>query len=320
MTKHTDIYLSGWGSYHPEGRLTNADIVARIDTTHEWLETHIGILERRKVLPGQTTTDMGAAAARRALATADVDATDIDVIIGTTGYDEMITPPSANRIANEIGAVGHGFDVKAACSGWFIGLDIAAAMVANNRASTVLVTAAENSAFNIDPTSRSGLPFFGDAAAAGVVQGRRPRQGLQVVATHGFSGNDHTSAVEVPNNGFFRMKTGETREWVEEAIIDMAKHMLHEVDAETSDLRAFVCHQANLRLIERLADQLGVPKDQHWHNVEWAGNTASAGAPSSLFEGIDANRASLVDGDLFLVTTVGAGLNATGTVLRWVSD
>lgn len=320
MTKHTDIYLSGWGSYHPEGRLTNDDIVSRIDTTHEWLETHIGILERRKVGPGETTTHMGAAAARDALIEAGIQATDIDLIVSSTGYDEMVTPPSSNRIAREIGAVGHGFDVKAACSGWFIGLDVASAMLANGRTSTVLVTAAENSAFNIDQTSRSGLPFFGDAAAAGVAQRDRPKQGLQVVATHGFSGNDHTTAVEVPTNGFFRMSTGETREWVEAAIIDMAKHMLHEVDAEVSDLRAFVCHQANLRLIERLAAQLGVPEDRHWHNVEWSGNTASAGAPSSLFEGIDANRESLVDGDLFLVTTVGAGLNATGTVFRWISD
>lgn len=320
MTKHTDIYLSGWGSYHPDLRLTNADIVSRIDTTHEWLETNIGILERRKAAPDETIATMAAIATRQALARAEVQPDELDLIIGTASYDDMLSPSSANRIAAEIGADAHGFDVKAACSGWIVGLDVASALLSNGTASRVLVTAGEHTDFGIDPSTRSGLPFFGDAAAAAVVQRERPARGLQVLATHGFSGNDHTTAVELPNNGYFRMNTGNTRVWVESAIVTMAQHMLSEVGAEVADLRAFVCHQANLRLIERLAARLGVPEDRHWHNVAWAGNTASAGAPTALFEGLDANGESLVDGDLILATTVGAGLNAAGAVFRWISD
>ena len=128
------------------------------------------------------------------------------------------------------------------------------------------------------------------------------------------------SAVEMPYAGWFRMDAARTRIWVEAAIAKMAQELLDRADVSVADVRVLVCHQANLRLIERIAADLGVPADRHWHNVEWAGNTASAGAPSALIHGLSQHQGDLEDGDLILMVTVGAGLNVIGALLRWVSD
>lgn len=314
------VFLSGWAAHHPEGRLTNDDLVARLDTTHEWLEAHIGILERRKAAPEQTLAQLTAPSAAEAIERAGLQASDIDTIVGTASYDDVNLPALAARVGDLIGCQGHAFDVKAACSGWMVGLDVAESFLLGGKAERVLVCAAEKSDIGVDPTDRSSLPFFGDAAASAVVQLERPAEGLEVLDVLRWSDNSMHDAVEIPYGGWFRMDAARTRTWVEAAIAKISQELLDRAGVGVADLRALVCHQANLRLIERIAADLGVPEERHWHNVTWAGNTASAGAPTALFEGIEEHRSELRDGDLILVVTVGAGLNVIGALLRWVAD
>lgn len=320
MMGATTVYLSGLSAYHPEGRLTNDHLVATLDTSHEWLDTKIGIRERRAAADHETVAQMATTASRQALAAAGIEANDLDLIIGTASYDDFALPALGARVGNELGTSAYAFDVKAACSGWMVGIDTAAAYLGTGRAHRALVCAAEKSALGVDPLDRNSRPFFGDAAAAAIVQIERPPQGLEVIIVRRASDNAEHDAVEIPYAGWFRMDAGRTRIWVEKAIDTMARDLLAAGGLGAADLRALVCHQANLRLLERLATSLGVDPERHWHNVEWAGNTASAGAPTALAEGLHANRDHLADGDPILVITVGAGLNVIGALLRWVSD
>lgn len=314
------VFLSGWAAHHPEGRLTNDELVDRLDTTHDWLVTHIGIEERRKAAPDQTLAQLTAPTAAEAIAHAGLRTGDIDTIVGTASYDDVNLPALAARVGDLIGCQGHAFDVKAACSGWMVGLDVAESFLLGGKSERVLVCAAEKSDVGVDPTDRTSVPFFGDAAAAAVVQLERPSAGLEVLDIRRWSDNTMHDAVEIPYGGWFRMDATRTRIWVEAAIAKMVQELLDGAGIGVGDLRALVCHQANLRLIERIADDLGVAPERHWHNVRWAGNTASAGAPTALFEGIEEHRDDLRDGDVILVVTVGAGLNVIGALLRWVSD
>jgi 3-oxoacyl-[acyl-carrier-protein] synthase-3 len=314
------VYLAGWAAHHPEGRLTNDDLVTSLDTTHEWLESRIGILERRIAADDETVAAMGAASVRGAAAGAGLDVGAIDLVISASSFDDHDMPASAARIAALLDSDAFTFDVRAACSGWLVGVEVAAAFLETGRASHVAVCATEKTSLSIDPTDRGTRPFFGDAAGATIVQSERPAQGLEVIDIRRWADNSAHDAVLIPNRGWFQMDGPRTRTWVEGAIAEVAKGLLDDHGLVAADLRGLVCHQANLRLIERVATDLGVPPERHWHNVEWAGNTSAAGAPTSLAAGLDANRADLRPGDPILVVTVGAGLNVVGSLLRWVSD
>jgi len=320
MSGTSHVFLSGWSAYHPEGRLTNHELVDRLETTYEWLESHVGIDERRKAAHDETIGHMGAVAATEAVANAGLKAGDIDLIIASSIFDDFIIPAAAARIGNLLGSQAHAFDVKAACSGWMAALDVAESFLLTDKATRVLVCAVEKSDLGVDPTDRTILPFFGDAAVAAVLQTERPASGLEVLDVRRASDNAMHDAVEMPYAGWFRMDGARTRIWVEDAIARLANELLDHAGIGVADLRALVCHQANLRLLERVAADLGMPPERHWHNVAWAGNTGAAGAPSALFDRIEANRDDLADGDLILVVTVGAGLNVIGALLRWVSD
>ena len=314
-------YIVGWGAEHPAGRLTNADLVARLDTTNEWIDRHVGISERRISLAGDTVASLGAAALAAALDRAGLAIPDVDLLIGATAFDDHDMPAAAARIADAAGSSAFTFDVRAACSGWPVGVEVARAMLAAGGTDTVAVVASDRTGPNVDPDDRASVVFFGDAAGATIVT-TRPRPGrpaLLVVDTEWHADNTEHGAVRIAHGDSFAMDGAATRRWVEKAMNDAAGQVLTRNGIRPEELRALVCHQANLRLLERFAAGLGVAPDRHWHNVEWAGNTGAAGAPTSLAQGLDAPGTEMRDGDHVLVVTVGAGLNVVATLLRWVA-
>ncbi len=319
MAGRGGVYLSGWAAHHPEGRLTNDELVATLATSHHWIESRIGIIERR-IAGDETVAQLGAAACRDALTSAGAAVDDIDLLIAAASFDDHDMPAAAARIASELDATAFTFDVRAACSGWLVGVELAAALLETGRARQVLVCAAEKTTIGVDPTDRATRPFFGDAAGATVVTGTRPRRGLELVEVRSFADNAEHEAVRIPRSGWFEMDGPRTRDWVEAHIARLSGELLEAHGLTAADLAGLVCHQANLRLLERVAADLGVPPERHWHNVEWAGNTSAAGAPTSLAAGLDAHAADLRDGDPILVVTVGAGLNVVAALFRWVDD
>ncbi|HWJ64996.1 MAG TPA: ketoacyl-ACP synthase III [Acidimicrobiales bacterium] len=312
-------YLVGWGAHHPAGRLTNDELIERLETTPDWLDSHVGIEERRISEADDTIGTLGAAALDHALAGAGLEAGDLDVIIGASSFDDHDMPAAAARIADEVGSGAFTFDVRAACSGWPVGIEIARTFLDTGRADTVAVVASERTSLSVDPEDRGTVVFFGDAAGAGIVtRGPVPPGGAaRIVDLAWHADNQEHAVVRIPHGGWFEMDGRHTRTWVEKAMAETAAQVLDRNGVASADLRALVCHQANLRLIERFAAQLGVPPERHWHNVEWAGNTSASGAPTSLAGGLDASAEQLDDGDHILVVTVGAGLNVVAMLLRW---
>lgn len=311
-------YLVGWGAHHPKGRLSNDELVARVDTSHEWLDEKVGIDERRVAGPGDTSAGLGATALELALTGAGATASDLDLIVASHSVDDFEIPALAARIAYLVGSAAFGFDVGAACSGWLVGLDVADAMLATGRATTVAVVAAERATLGAHPDDRASVVFFGDGAGAAILRRSPPARGLEVVDRIHWSDNREHAAVTQTRGGYFAMDATVTRTWVERAMVDAARALLDRNQLTPPEVRGLVGHQANLRLLERFAAALGVAPERHWHNVEWAGNTFSAGAPSALAEALDREAPELRDGDPILVVTVGAGLNVMATLLRWI--
>lgn len=314
------VYLSGWGSFHPSGQLTNQDIADRLDTSVEWISRHIGIESRCVAGPEDTASSMGARALSDAIAQAGCRPQDVGAVISATSFDVFDMPSTASRIAAHTGIEAFTFDVRAACSGWLVGIELARGLLHSGRASHVAVCAAEQVTLDVDPDDRATVVFFGDAAAAAIVQSQRPDRGLEVVDFEWGADNAAHDAVVVPHGGYFTMDARRTRTWVEQAIESQATEILERNGLSGADLRALVCHQANLRLLEWVSGRLGVPASRHWHNVEWAGNTSAAGAPSTLAQGLDNAEPELEPGDLFLVVTVGSGLNVAAALLRWMGE
>lgn len=311
-----EAYLAGWGSYHPEGALTNAELCRRMDTTSDWLLRHTGIAERRVAGPGDTVATMGATAVERALDVAGWEAHDLDLLICATSFNDMEMPAGAARIAATLGIEAQAFDVNAACSGWLAGVEVASALLGSGTVRRAAVVASELATLGADYTDRANSIFFGDAAAAGLVSSEPPQRGLRVVDRIWLSQNRDHELVTVPRGGAFTMEAHPTKAWVEKAMLAAAGELLDRNGLAPAELRGLACHQANLRLVEWVADQLGVDPRRHWHNVEWAGNTSAAGVPSCLAEGLA--NADLAAGDPVLAVAVGAGLNAAGLLLRWV--
>lgn len=311
-------HIAAWSAQHPTTRAINDDArLGPLGTTAAWVDTHLGIREVRLAGPDESLDVLGAAAVAEACRRAGITPADLDLIIGASSFDTHEMPAVAARVGARLGAPAFGYDVRAACSGFLVGLRTAIGHLASGEASQIVVCATEMTSLGIDPTDRLAIPIFGDAAAAVVVTNRPQTSALAVVDQAWRADHAEHGAVELPRAGWFRMDGPRTRRWVEKAIPDLAGEVLDRHGLVPEDLRALVCHQANLRLIERVATGLGVAEDRHWHNVEWAGNTSSAGAPSSLAAGLDANRADLRDGDLILIATVGSGLNVAVTLLRW---
>jgi len=313
---HT-AFISGWATHHPDAVLPNDELVARLDTSHEWLDERLGIRERR-VVDGESVAELCRTSAAAALARAGIAGDRLDLIVGSSAFDDMEMPALAARVGADLAPGAHAFDVRAACSGWVIGLDTAVAYLATGRATYALVTAGESTARHIDRDDRATAVFFGDASVSAVVQRTRPRRGLEVLGFERLAANDLHHLVEVPVGGTFRTDASATRDWVEAAMVEVARRLLDRHGAGVEDLRACAFHQANLRLVERVGDALGLDRDRNRTNVAWAGNTASAAGPSALFEGLDADADDLRDGDLAAIVTVGSGLNAIAVLLRHV--
>lgn len=320
MHPGTATYVTAWAAHHPEGRQLNDDRLEALGTTAAWVDAKLGIRERRVAGPEETPATLGAAALIEACARGGVSPSDLDLLIGASSFDDFDMPAAASRIGAIAETDAFTFDVRAACSGWLIGVQLAATELATGQASSAAVVATEVTTRRVDPHDRLSVPIFGDAAAATLLSSTRPSRGLEVVDTAWRSDNSEHDAVVLPNPGTFAQDGPRARAWVEAAIPEVAGELLERNGIAGPDLRALVCHQANLRLLERMATALQVAPERHWHNVEWAGNTSASGAPSSLAAGLDDHAHELVDGDPILVVTVGAGVNVVAMLLRWVQD
>jgi len=298
--------------------VTNEDLTRTMDTSDKWIRDHTGIRERRYAPDDIDTSDLGVIAVSEALKDAGVAPNDVDVLICATSTPDRLVPSTASYIANKMELRATAFDIGAACTGFIYGLAVAEGLMHTQGHETIVVCAADKFSRVIDPKDRANSILFGDAAGAAVLTPERPVAGLEILDLHLSCTNRGADLVRIPIGGHFEMEGRAVKPIALPDLINTVTVTLERNRLALSDLRGFVCHQANLRLIETLADHLGVEEHQHWHDVEMFANRGAASVVTAFCSGLDRNAGDFVDGDLFLLTAFGAGFTNGSALLRWV--
>ncbi|MDQ1685890.1 MAG: 3-oxoacyl-[acyl-carrier-protein] synthase [Frankiaceae bacterium] len=307
--------IVGLGEHRPAGTLTNDDISARgLDTSDEWIRTRTGIVSRHVAASDETVVSMGIDAAAKALAAAGLTGADVDLVILATCTMRNPIPGGAARIATGMGAAGVGaFDVNAACGGFCYALSIASDAIRAGSATRAVVVGSEKLTDWLDWTDRGTCILFGDGAAAAVVE-VSDEPGIGPVAWG--SDGDAYASVGVPEGDWaIRMDGPAVFRWATTQLAPVAHRACELAGVELADIRAFVPHQANNRIVDALARALKLPDHVVVaRDIATTGNTSAASVPLAFASLVNTGEVS--SGDLALLLAFGAGLTYAGQVVR----
>ena len=322
--------ISAAARYLPDHVMTNADLEKMVDTSDSWIRERTGISERRIAAEEESTTDMGARAANRALAKAGLEPSDVDLIIVTTATPDRWLPSTACEIQSAIGASRSSlaFDLHAACTGFLYAVSMAEGYVAAGRGEVVLVVSSEKMSSILNWDDRATCVLFGDGAGAVVVQPSENGEGI--LSSFHRSDGDMADLLQRPAGGAARPLDEEVlrekehlmqmsgREVFKSAVRSMAKAgrtVLSEAGLNPDQVDIMVPHQANIRIIESTARYSRIPMEKVFVNLNRYGNISSATIPVGLDE---AEEEGLIEpGSLVLMTSFGAGLTWGAMAMRW---
>jgi 3-oxoacyl-[acyl-carrier-protein] synthase III len=321
--------LAGIGGFLPPATVTNAELGARLGVTDEWIHSRTGIRERRVVAPGTSTADLAVEAGRRALASAGV-ATVGAVLVATTTPDHPM-PATAPAVAARLGqGTVPAFDLNAVCAGFVYGLAAGAALIRGGLVESVLVVGADVFSSVVRSDDRVTGPLFGDGAGAVVLRAGHVDEPGALVAFDLGSDGDLAELIMVPGGGS-RQRSGGRAPAPEEMYFTMdgrrtfaaaVRHMsrssravLERLGRTPDDVDRIVGHQANVRILHAVADQLDVSPDRLVMNIERVGNTSAASIPLALCDAAAAG--DLRPGEFVLLTAFGGGLAWGSTALTW---
>jgi 3-oxoacyl-[acyl-carrier-protein] synthase III len=322
------VSIVGTGSYLPRRVLTNHDLEAIVETSDEWILTRTGIRERRIAADDEFTSDMAAAAARNALDAAGVSVDAVDVILVATISPDMPFPSTACLVQKAIGATGAlCLDLEAACSGFLYAMETARALIASGLYETALIIGAEKMSAIIDWQDRGTCVLFGDGAGACVLQSRAGRRGILACTADadgglgdllhmpgGGSRNPASHATVDARMHYLKMGGNTVFKHAVRCMCDAAALALAKAGITLDEIACIIPHQANMRIIQAIADRVGLPMDRFYINLDRVGNTTAATLPLALDEAIRTGR--LQQGDLILFTVFGGGFTWGAAVLE----
>jgi 3-oxoacyl-[acyl-carrier-protein] synthase-3 len=323
-TADARIGITGLGTHVPERVLTNAELAELVDTSDEWIQERTGIRERRIASRDEALTDIALPAARAALAEAEVDAADIDLLICATVTPDMMFPTSSALLADELGMPkAAAYDLLAGCTGFVYALAQGYAMLSAGLARRVLVVGGDVLSKILDWHDRSTLVLFGDGAGAVVLEtvDHGGFLGFELGADGG--GGEH---LWLPGSGsryfedpdaFVKMNGREVFRFATRIMVYSAEQLLTECGKTVDDVDVYIPHQANKRIIDHAAGKLGIPPEKTVVNVDRYGNTSSGSIPLALTDARAEGR--LRDGALILMTGMGAGLTWGSALMEWTN-
>jgi 3-oxoacyl-[acyl-carrier-protein] synthase-3 len=318
------IGITGLGTHVPERVLTNAELSTLVDTTDEWILERTGIRERRIAAQDEALTDIALPAARAALAEAEVDAADIDLLICATVTPDMMFPTSSALLADELGMPkAAAYDLLAGCTGFVYALAQAYAMLASGLSRRTLVVGGDVLSKILDWEDRSTLVLFGDGAGAVVMEAvdHGGFLGFELGADGG--GGEH---LWLPGSGsrhfenpdaYVKMNGREVFKFATRIMVYSAEQVLAECGKTVEDVDVYIPHQANKRIIDYAVGKLGIPPEKTVVNVDRFGNTSSGSIPLALTDARIEGR--LHDGALILLTGMGAGLTWGSALIEWTN-
>lgn len=319
--------ITGVGSYLPERRVTNLDFEKIVDTTDEWIRTRTGICERRIAEDGVNTSDLAAKAGEAALADAGIAREAVDLLIVATSSPDMIFPSTACLAQEKIGLKCAAYDVNAACTGFIYALQAATAAIESGRSRTVLVVGADALTRHVDFTDRGTCVLFGDGAGAVVLQGGEEPG---VLGVHLGSDGSGADLLKIPAGGsaaplthelldageqYLKMNGNEVFKFAVRRIPQATRQALRESRLGVDDITWLVPHQANQRILDTIADRLGLPHDRVVSTIKDTGNTSTASIPYALDHLYTGGH--LTPGDVLALVGFGGGLTWGAAIVRW---
>lgn len=311
------VRIAGLGAYLPDQVVTNADFAAYLDTTDEWIQSRTGIEQRHRNAPEQATSDLAIAAATRALSDANMTIDQIATIIVATTTPDFSVPGTAPIVAAKLGSNAAAFDLNAACSGFLYGLNVGGSMVAQG-GGPVLLIGAESLSRIVDPNDRSVAILFGDGAGAAVlVYDETAALGPFTLGADGTdpsmlwtpAGGTRTptdQSVIDANTHRLAMRGGDVYRNAVARMTQAANTTLAAAHKTIDDIDLFVGHQANIRILDAVAQRLAIASEKIHVTVNKHGNTSAASIPLALADARDAGV--IRHGDTILLAAFGAGL------------
>lgn len=322
------VQIAGIGSYVPSQIVTNAMLNERYGCDAEWIVQRTGILERRHAPPDMATSDMCVEAALRAIRSAEIDPQQIDLLVVGTFTPDYHCPSTACLVQDRLGLDCPAFDTAAACAGFMYALTTAAQYVATGNAKYALAIGADLNSRIVNPADQRTYPLFGDGAGAVLVTRGSPHQGLicYQLGSDGSGGpllDRPTGGTRTPlspdmvaaGTHFLRMDGRSVFKWAVRMLTDTIELVLEKSGMTVHDVSLFLLHQANIRIINAAAEQLGIPEEKLFNNLHKYGNTSGASIPLVLDEAAQEGR--IQRGDTLLMCGFGAGLTWGTGLFRW---
>jgi len=318
------IGITGLGVNVPDRVFTNKDLEQFVDTTDEWIVERTGIRERRFATKEQALTDIAEPAALAALADAGVEAASIDLIVVATVTPDMMFPTTSALLADSLGMPdAAAYDLLAGCTGFMYALAQAYGMVSSGLSKRALVIGGDVLSKILDWTDRSTLVLFGDGAGAVVVE--RVEEGGFLGFELGADGGGGEN-LWLPGSGsrhfedadkLVKMNGREVFKFATRVMVSSAQKVLAECGKTVDDVDVYVPHQANKRIIDYASGKLGIPEAKVVVNVDRYGNTSSGSIPLALADAAADGR--LHEGELVLMTGMGAGLTWGSALIEWTN-
>jgi 3-oxoacyl-[acyl-carrier-protein] synthase-3 len=314
--------IAGTGSYLPERIVTNRELETRIETSDDWIVSRTGIEARHVAADDELTSDLAVKAAQNAMASAGVSAADIDLIIVATTTSDMVFPSTACLVQAKLGVKqGAAFDVQAVCTGFIYALALADKLVACGQHKCALVIGAEVFSRILDWNDRRTCVLFGDGAGAVVV---KQSEAPGILSTHLHADGSLAHILRVPGgisdgklrgSPFLEMDGAAVFRVAVKSLDDCAHEALDHNRMSAADIDWYVPHQANIRIINAIADKVGVPRDRVVTTVARQGNTSAASVPLALDAAARDGR--IKPGQTVMLQGVGGGMTWGTVLLRW---
>ena len=323
-------HLLALSAYVPDAVLTNEDLAKVVDTNEEWIVTRTGIKQRHRLADDENASDLGLKAARKALADAGMEASELTHVIAATCTPDVLSPSVACIMAGQLGTGPvMAFDFGAACSGFIYGLSICRALLAQQPDAKILFVCTEALTRRVNWADRSTCVLFGDAATACIVAGSPGNvvAGLEdvicqsdgtqrdLIVVGGGTSSRYAKGDPVDDDFFITMQGRETYKHAVRNMVHICEDVLTRNGLTAKDVNLLVPHQANMRIIEAVGSRLDMTGDRVFVNVDKYGNTSSASIPLAIVEARASGR--IKAGDRILATAFGAGLTWGAALLRF---
>jgi 3-oxoacyl-[acyl-carrier-protein] synthase-3 len=320
--------ILGTGSCLPKRALSNADLEQMVDTTDEWIISRTGIRNRHIAGENELNFQLATTAAKRAMANAGIEPSELDLIIVATISPHMIMPSTACFVQAEIGAVNaFAFDINAACAGFTYGLDMASKYIQSRPDMKILLIGAETLSARVNWEDRNTCVIFGDGAGAVVIGGAADGRGVFGSSLHADGRLWDLLYMDSPKSlnpdlqqknwqgSFIQMNGSDIFKHAVRLMENAVTGLMEKHGVTLDDINLMIPHQANIRILNNLKDRLKMPDEKVFVNLGKYGNTSAASIPIALDEANKQGR--LIRGEIVLLCTFGGGLTWGSLLMRW---